>query len=609
MILLLQKSKMRKKKEKRKKISKEGLKSAGNFLRFIKPYKWTWTVGWLFLVLSSITSMMFPYLLGKLLGAENTGSVSVQNSSDLINSLDNVNTVVVLLFVTFGTQALFSFFRILLFTRVTESALKDLRLNAFQKLISLPMDFFNKSKAGELSSRIATDINLLQETLNTTIAEFVRQVFTIGIGIAFLAYFSIKLALIMLAVIPIMAIIAVLFGRYIKKLSKKAQDEAASSNVVLEESLTGISVVKSFTNELFEIAKYSKRINNIKSLQIKAGAWRGVFVSFLIFCMFGAIIFVIWQGVLMVQNGEISFGHFASFILYTVFIGASFGALPNLYAKIQQAIGATENLMDILQEKGEPTLQKDVPKIELKGKVSFNNVSFSYPQRPDIKVLKGLSFDASKGQTIALVGASGAGKSTISNLLMGYYKPSDGQIIFDKKAIEDYDISALRQNIGVVPQEVILFGGSIAENIAYGKPDASESEIIEAAKQANAWEFIEQFPDGLHTQVGDRGIQLSGGQRQRVAIARAVLKDPEILILDEATSALDTASEKLVQDALNRLMKNRTSFVIAHRLSTIKNADQILVLENGIIAEKGTHDKLLTNSEGAYTKLHNIQSE
>lgn len=595
--------------KKKKKITKKGLKDASTFLKFIGPYKWTWTIGWIFLVLSSTTAMMFPFLMGKLLGAETNESVNLQNGSGLIQSLDNINAVVLLLFIVFAVQAIFSFFRIVLFTRVTESALRDLRLAAFRKLVSLPMDFYNKSKAGELSSRIATDINLLQETLNTTIAEFVRQFFTIIIGIAFLAYFSIKLALIMLAVIPVMAIVAVFFGRFIKKLSKKAQNEAASSNVVLEESLTGISVVKSFTNELFEIKKYKTLIDNIKSLQVKNGLWRGAFVSFIFFFMFGSIIFVIWQGVIMVQNGEISFDHFASFILYTVFIGASFGSLPNLYSKIQQSIGATENLMEILNEEGEPTLSDNVPSIELQGKVAFQNVFFSYPQRADIEVLKGLSFEANTGQTIALVGASGAGKSTISNLLMGYYAPTSGEILFDGKDISSYDISALRANIGVVPQEVILFGGSIAENIAYGKPGASEQEIIDAAKQANAWEFIEKFPEGLQTQVGDRGIQLSGGQRQRIAIARAVLKDPEILILDEATSALDSASEKLVQDALNRLMKNRTSFVIAHRLSTIRNADQILVLENGKIVEQGKHDELLTNSSGTYTNLHQMQQD
>lgn len=595
--------------KKKKKITKKGLKDASTFLKFIGPYKWTWTIGWIFLVLSSTTAMMFPFLMGKLLGAETNESVNLQNGSGLIQSLDNINAVVLLLFIVFAIQAIFSFFRIVLFTRVTESALRDIRLAAFRKLVSLPMDFYNKSKAGELSSRIATDINLLQETLNTTIAEFVRQFFTIIIGIAFLAYFSIKLALIMLAVIPVMAIVAVFFGRFIKKLSKKAQNEAASSNVVLEESLTGISVVKSFTNELFEIKKYKTLIDNIKSLQVKNGLWRGAFVSFIFFFMFGSIIFVIWQGVIMVQNGEISFDHFASFILYTVFIGASFGSLPNLYSKIQQSIGATENLMEILNEEGEPTLSDNVPSIELQGKVAFQNVFFSYPQRADIEVLKGLSFEANTGQTIALVGASGAGKSTISNLLMGYYAPTSGEILFDGKDISSYDISALRANIGVVPQEVILFGGSIAENIAYGKPGASEQEIIDAAKQANAWEFIEKFPEGLQTQVGDRGIQLSGGQRQRIAIARAVLKDPEILILDEATSALDSASEKLVQDALNRLMKNRTSFVIAHRLSTIRNADQILVLENGKIVEQGKHDELLTNSSGTYTNLHQMQQD
>lgn len=597
----------KKKKEKREKLSKESIAKAKKIFSYLRPYRTTFLIGWIFLVFSSSIGLLFPLLMGQLLGAGSGQSSSMQGVLELI-SADTINTFALALIIMFAVQSFFSFFRIIIFTNVTENALRDIRKDAFHRLIYMPMDFFNQNKVGELTSRISSDIEKIQETLRTTIAEFFRQIVIIVGGITFLVLISGKLALIMLATVPVMAIVAVFFGRFIRKLSKTAQDEAAASNAVIEESLMGISNVKSFTNETFMLGKYMKSIHAIRALNIKSGLWRGVFVSFLILCMSGAIVFIVWQGLLMTQgpNPELSRGDFFSFIMFTIMMGASFGSIPDMYASIQKAIGATENLMKIIEQENELELQKGELKPTLSGNVSFNNVKFSFPQRKDIVVLNDISFDVKQNQTIALVGSSGAGKSTITSLLLNYYPLTEGTITFDGVNGNDIELNHLRSHMAIVPQEVILFAGTIRENIAFGDLEANEEQIIEAAKQANAWEFISSFPDGLNTQVGDRGIQLSGGQKQRIAIARAILRNPVLLILDEATSALDSESERLVQDALNKLMKGRTSFVIAHRLSTIRNADKIFVMDKGQIAETGTHDELI-NQKGIYTNLVELQ--
>ena len=415
----------------------------------------------------------------------------------------------------------------------------------------------------------------------------------------------------MLATVPVMAIIAVFFGRFIRKLSKRAQDEAANSNVIIEENLTGISNVKSFTNEALALLKYRNSIDEIKKLNIKAGLWRGLFVSFIVFCLFGAIVFIIWRGLLMTQGPtpDLSTQNFYSFIFYTIMMGASIGSLPELWATLQKAVGSTEYLMNIIDTQNEKELLTGIKKPNITGNITFNKLQFAYPQRPDVEVLKSISLHANANETIALVGHSGAGKSTITSLLLRYFDPQSGDIQFDGIAGTDIEIEHLRSHIALVPQEVILFAGSIEENIAFGKTDATATEIKEAARQANALEFIDSFPEGMQTQVGDRGIQLSGGQKQRIAIARALLKNPTILILDEATSALDSESERLVQEALETLMKGRTSIVIAHRLSTIRKADKIYVLDKGVIAEEGTHQDLLEKENGIYANLVEIQMQ
>ena len=592
----------KKEKEEKIKLSKDSYKKAKSFLRYMKPYSATYSIGWVFLILSSVTAMLFPLLMGRLLGNDNpTGS----NMPSIDLPTLSVTGVFILLIIVFAAQSIFSFFRVVLFSSVTENTLKDIKMKAFSQFVNFPIAFYNKNKVGELTSRIATDINLLQGVLNTTIAEFFRQFITIILGVSYIVYTSPSLALWMLAVIPIVIVIAIVFGSKVKKLSKKAQDESAKSNTILEEVLMGIVNVKAFTNETYELGRYNTKVDNVKKLSIKSGLLRGAFVSFIMFFMFGAIVFIIWKAKSMVGI-EITENEFYSFIFFTIFVGASFGSLPNLYADIQKAIGASEHLISLIEEETEATDQPNTL-TNFKGKVAFNNVHFSYPSRKEVGVLKGISFECKAGETTALVGSSGAGKTTISSLLMKFYAIDKGEIKFDNTDISNIKNESLRSQIAIVPQEVILFGGTIKENIAYGNLEATDEQINEAAKKANALDFISKFPKGMETLVGDRGIQLSGGQKQRVAIARAVLKNPKILILDEATSALDTESEKLVQDALDKLMENRTSFVIAHRLSTIKKADTILVLEDGKIAQNGKHDDLISDKNGIYYKLNNTQ--
>lgn len=593
------------------KLTKESVGKAKRIFTYLKPYRTSFFIGWIFLLLSSSAGLLFPYLLGQLLGSGS--STTTMSNEEVLETIDlnNINTVALLLLVMFILQSVFSFFRVVIFTKVTENTMRDIRYDAFSKLIFMPMNFFNRNKVGELTSRISADITLIQDTLRSTVAEFFNQIIIIIGSIVFITIISWRLSLIMLATVPVMAIIAVIFGRFIRKLSREAQDKSASSNTIIEESLMGITNVKTFTNEVFMIGRYRNSINAIRKLNIKNGIWRGAFISFIILCLFGAIVFIIWQGLHMTTgpNPSLEKGDFFSFIMFTVFMGAGIGSIPDMYATIQKAIGATEYLMDLIEEETEKEIYLGTEKSTIKGEVAFNQVSFSYPQRQDFEVLNSLSFSAKQGEKIALVGPSGAGKSTIASLLLRFYPIINGEYLIDGKNVNELDIIHLRENMALVPQEVILFSGSIKDNIQFGKENASMEEIRKAAEKANALEFIDSFPEGFETEVGDRGVQLSGGQKQRIAIARAILKNPTILILDEATSALDTESEKLVQEALDRLMENRTSFIIAHRLSTIRKADLILVIENGAVVEKGTHEELINKTDGVYAKLNSMQIE
>ena len=580
------------------KINTNSLSKAIRIFKYSKTHKWKFFVGLVFLLLTSATALAFPKLMGML----------VDCVSD--KDLNKANTIALYLMAILTLQAVFSFFRISLFVNFTENTLSNIRFALYENLIKLPMSFFSQKRVGELNSRISADISQLQDTLTTTIAEFLRQFILIVGGFIILGNISPKLTVMMLCIVPIVAVAAVIFGRFIRKYGKMTQDKVAESQVIVEETLQGISNVKAFANEWYELERYKNKIKEIVSIAIKGGQYRGYFASFIILCLFGCVVAVVWYGITLTINGEVEgVGDLISFILYTTFIGASFGGIAEMYAQIQKAVGATERVFELLDEIPEQIntnpLTASLPKIN--GIVSFENVAFSYPSRKEIKVLKDVNLNVTFGQKIAIVGPSGAGKSTIASLLLRFYDIEKGQIIIDGKNIYDYDLEHLRSNMSIVPQDVILFGGTIKENIAYGKPNATDDEIMKAAKQANALNFIESFPEKFETIVGERGIKLSGGQRQRIAIARALLKDPSILILDEATSSLDSESEKLVQEALEILMQGRTSIIIAHRLSTIRSADQILVLDNGTIAEQGTHQELILLENGIYKNLSNLQ--
>lgn len=578
------------------KITASSLTKATLIFRYAGNHRWKFYVGLFFLLLTGATALAFPKLMGLLI--------------DCVKNKDNsqANTIALFLIGILFMQSIFSFFRLSLFINFTEHTLANLRLSLYSNLVKLPMSFFSQKRVGELNSRISSDITQIQDTLTSTIAEFLRQFILIIGGVALLATESYKLTLLMLSVVPLVAIAAVIFGRFIRKFSKNVQDQVAESQVIVEETMQGISIVKAFANEWYEIARYDGKIKEVVKLAIKGGKYRGYFASFIIFCLFGAIVAVVWYGVRLSISGEMSVGQLISFVLYSTFVGASFGGIAELYAQIQKAIGATERVFELLDETPEKinSVQNAV-KNKIKGTVTFKNVAFSYPSRKEIQVLKDVNFTAEFGQKIAIVGPSGTGKSTIASLLLRFYDIDKGEIIIDGKNIYDYDLENLRGNMSIVPQDVILFGGTIKENIAYGKPDATDDEILLAAKQANAFHFIEGFPEKFETLVGERGIKLSGGQRQRIAIARALLKNPSILILDEATSSLDSESEKLVQEALEILMEGRTSIIIAHRLSTIRSADQILVLDNGVISEQGTHQELISLENGKYKNLSNLQ--
>ncbi len=585
------------------KINRESLSEAAHLFSYLKPYRIQFIAALFFLFLSNLSTMVFPFVTGKLID-----SALLKGSG--IGIFQNINQVAIILMVVLTFQAMFSFARISLFAVAGEKALADMRRDTYTRILTLPMKFFSQRRVGELASRLSSDLSQIQDTITTTLAEFLRQVITLIIGVTIIFNISTKLTLVMLSVFPVLIIVAVLFGKSIRKLARKAQDQLADAGTVVEETLQGITNVKAFSNEKFEIKRYSGSINKVVALALKSARLRGAFASFIIFCLFGAIVLVMWYGASLIQTNELTVGELTSFIMYTTFVGGSMAGFAEVYSQLQKTIGATQRVRELQKELPEDVdlvNEKIIPENKLNGNVEFKNISFSYPGRKEMKVLKDVSFKAEYGQKIAIVGPSGAGKSTMVNLLLRFYNADAGDILFDGRNANDFPLTQQRKQMAFVPQDILLFGGSINENIAYGKPGATEEEIIEAAKQANAHDFIISFPDGYETIVGERGIRLSGGQRQRVAIARAILKDPVILLLDEATSSLDSESERLVQDALEKLMQHRTTFIIAHRLATVKNSDQIIVLDNGTIAEQGTHDELMQNENGLYKKLASMQ--
>jgi ATP-binding cassette, subfamily B, bacterial len=581
----------------KKKITASNLRKLFGIFRFVIPYKWIFVLGLFSLLFSSATLLAFPFFAGKLLDV-------AQGKYFFLNSITQIGLA---LLGTLFLQSIFSFTRVYTFSLVSEKTLADIRYAVYEKIIWLPQAFFDSHRVGELMSRMTSDVGTLQDTFTFSLAELLRQILVLMIGIPLIVILAPKLTVFMLLTFPILVAAAFLFGKFIRRLSRKTQDQLATSNVIVEETLQSIGVVKSFTNEVFELLRYRKSLTEVVKVAVHSATFRGLFISFSILALFGGIVSVSWYGALLVQAGEVTVGELFSFVLYTSFIGGSIAGLGDIYGQLQRSIGASERLLEILGEPDEHSAAGHP--LKLKGAIEFNEVDFSYPTRTDYPVLQSISFQIQPGEKIALVGPSGSGKSTIINLLMRFYSLPAGAIRIDGRPITEYGLSDYRRNIGIVPQEVLLFGGTIRENIAYGKPGASEEEIHNASAQANALEFIDSFPEKFETVVGDRGVKLSGGQRQRIAIARAILKDPSILVLDEATSSLDAKSERLVQDALTKLMENRTTLVIAHRLSTIRKVDRILVIKDGRIAESGSHHELSNVENGIYNNLLKLQLE
>lgn len=602
------------------KITKESLSQALILFYYLKPYRGRFALALIFIALSAFTTSLFPLFLGKMIDAASPGaSIPGMESGSPGSVFDfglkdihwSLNTTLALIFIQLGIQTIFSFMRVYLLTEAGEKSLADMRKDVYSKLISMPMSFFTEKRVGDLSNRISSDLSQIQDAISFTLAEFLRGIFTMIIGLAFIFWISAKLALVMLSVVPLIAILAVVFGLRIRKMARRAQDQLAESGTIVQETFQGISIVKAFTSEFHEISRYAKSVYAVVDTAISNARYRGAFISFMIFSVFGTIAFVMWFGANMIHAGELTIGSLTMFVIFSMFVGGTFAGFADMFSQMQKILGATQSIREILRGDGETIDLKQTtldPAFILKGNVRFEQVAFNYPSRKDVAVLKNISLSARNGEQIAIAGPSGAGKSTIASLLLKFYEPDNGTIFFDDRPSSEFPVSQLRKQMAFVPQDIILFGGSIKENIAYGKHDATEDEIIEASVKANAHEFVSRFPEKYETIVGERGIKLSGGQRQRIAIARAILKNPAILILDEATSSLDSESEQLVQEALERLMKGRTSFVIAHRLSTIRNADKIILIDKGIVSESGTHQELM-NHNGLYRKLNEMQFE
>lgn len=631
------------------KLSRESLRETLRLFRYIAPYRWRFFVGLACLALGSVMGLSFPLLAGGLIDA----ALRPAGATLPVLGTVSLNAIALVLVGTITLQALGSFGSALSFSRAGQSALADLRAETYGRLIALPMTFFAQRRVGELTSRVSADIAQIEDALVWAVPQLCRQTVMLAGGITLIALTSGQLTLVMLSTLPLLIAAAVTFGRRLRRLARETQDRLAETGTIVEETLQGIASVKAFANEVFELGRYQIANAAVLTAAYRTARWRGGFVALMVATLFGGIVIVLWFGARLLQAGEITPGELTRFVLYTTFVAGAMGQAAELFSQVQKTVGATERVRELLREPTELTPILDPagapdgrshpvaervsvspatadetrtrsptadghgvpPRRErrataparLRGAVTLERVTFRYPARPEIAVLQDVSLSAEPGEVIALVGPSGAGKSTLTALLLRFYAPERGRVLIDGRDARDYDLHWLRGQMALVPQDVLLFGGSIAENIRYGKPDATDAEIREAARQANAAEFIDRFPEGYATVVGDRGIKLSGGQRQRIAVARAILKNPAILILDEATSSLDSESERLVHDALQTLMHGRTTFVIAHRLATIRNADRIAVIDQGRVVETGTHAELNAISDGLYRRLAALQ--
>ncbi len=576
-------------------LTRAGLREAFRLFKYLLRYRIRFAAALLALFVASLLGLTFPFLAGRLIDAAGPNPAA---------SLD-IDSAAGLLLVVLAARAACSFGQTYWLAQVGERSLADLRQDTYSRLLHLPLGFFAQRRVGELSSRVASDLSQIQDALTGAIPQFLRQLLMLTGGIVLIAFTSGQLTLVMLASVPPLVAAAALFGRAVRKISREAQDKLAAANVIVEETLQGIAGVKAYTNEPFEESRYRAGIEGVVAAVLRGALYRGAFSAFVIFALFGAAVLVLWYGARLVKAGDLSLGDLTQFLFYTLYVGGTVGSFAELYAQLQRTIGATERVRELLREHPEEA-GPDESVARISGAIAFDDVDFAYPSRREVTVLNGLTLEAKAGERIALVGPSGAGKSTVVSLLLRFYDPDGGRVLIDGRDAREYPLRGVRAHTAIVPQDVFLFGGSIGENIAYGRPGASAVEIENAARKANAHEFIAGFPEGYETLVGERGVKLSGGQRQRVAIARAILRDPAILILDEATSSLDSESEHAVQQALDVLMQGRTSVIIAHRLSTVRRADRIYVIDGGRTVETGTHDELLAQG-GKYRTLVELQ--
>lgn len=565
-------------------------------LSYTKPYRTRLAIALVSLLIASILGLAFPKLVQRLVDA-----AFVQRDGQQLNH------IAFFLIGLFATQAAFSFLRSYLLAYTGERIVADVRTQLYMHLTTLPVSFFASRRVGELTSRLASDVSVIQTVTTGSFTELLRTGLVLVGGIAIIAFTNLKLTLLMLAIVPVVVISAHFYGRYIRRLSTRVQDRLAEASSVLEETLSAIRIVQSFVREEYERARYGEKIRDSLNLAVQRALASGGFIAFIILIVYSAIVVVLWIGSRLVVSGQMTAGELIAFVLYTFVVAGSIGGMTELYGQFNSAIGATRRVFELLDTHAD-IKDPDQPEAiaSILGHVQLTDVRFTYPDERDTEILKGVTIAAKPGEIIALVGPSGAGKSTLVTLIPRFFDVSSGAILVDGHDIRQLRLRDLRGAIGVVPQETTLFGGTIRENLAYGKLDATDVEIESVARAAHAHEFISEFPEAYNTIVGERGVKLSGGQRQRIAIARALLKNPAILILDEATSSLDSESERLVQDALETLMQGRTTFVIAHRLSTVRRANRIVVLDAGKITEEGTHEELIARA-GLYKQLHDIQ--
>ncbi len=566
---------------------------------YVRPYRWYLTVATVGVIVASALGLVFPRVMGSLVdSALDTGTGDTRD----------LDRIALLLVVIFLLQAGFNFVRSYFLSAMGEGVVADLRIATYDHLMTLPVKFFDSRKTGEITSRLTSDVAVVQNTVSASLAAAMAQAITLVGGVALLFVMSVRLSITVLAFLPIAIIAAAVFGRRLRKVSTEFQDKVAEANAGAEESIAAVRVVKWFSAEDVERQRYGGSVRASYRTALHRARLRALFISSVTFVAFSTLAFVVWQGGRLVLNGEMSAGDLVAFLIYTLTVAGAIGTFTGLYSQLQEALGASKRIFELLDERSD-LIEPEVPKTPERdeGRVEFVGVGFEYSDR-EVDVLEHVDLDAEPGQVIAIVGPSGAGKSTLVQLIPRFFDVTRGAILIDGVDVRERSLADLRACMTAVPQETQLFSGSIAENLQVGRPDASSDELEAAAIAANTHDFIEAFPDGYATIVGERGIKLSGGQRQRIAIARALLKDPRILILDEATSSLDSEAEAVVQAALETLMEGRTTFVIAHRLSTVRNADRILVLESGRIVQQGSHDDLMARG-GLYRDLYEAQFE